>query len=77
MLWAMAAWTTIGLVANLAGALPLIGPLAGLAGGVFVFADPMHELWTKKRVTLADLPRLTRELPSGVPDAVPDARRIF
>ena len=45
------------------------------ASAVFLYSDPFHRIWPRRRVTLADLPRLQGGLPSSVPDSIPEAVR--
>lgn len=47
---------------------------AGLSAA-FLYADPFHRVWPRRRVTLADLPRLEGDLPTSVPAAMPEAVR--
>ena len=50
--------------------------LVAAASAAFLYADPLHRIWPRRRVTLADLPRLQGDLRPAVPDAFPEALRI-
>jgi hypothetical protein len=47
----------------------------GLASGLFIYADPFRRIWPRRRVMIADLPRLRRDLTPEVPNAVPERIR--
>ena len=56
------------------GGLSWVHVFAGLTAA-FLYADPFHRVWPRRRVMLADLPRLEGDLPASVPDALPEAIR--
>ena len=41
----------------------------------FLYADPFHRIWPRRRVTIADLPRLQGELPGDVPEGLRETVR--
>ncbi len=43
---------------------------------VFLYADPFHRIWPRRRVTLADLPVHRPDLRSELPDATPETVRV-
>ncbi len=45
------------------------------ASAAFLYADPLHRIWPRRRVTLADLPRLQGDLPTTGPEAIPETVR--
>lgn len=49
--------------------------LVALLSGLFLYADPFHRIWPRRRVMVADLPRLRRELSTRVPNAPPETIR--
>lgn len=75
-LWVLTIWS--GTSFGAAGAVAWSGGpswehLLALLSGVALYADPWHRIWPRRRVMVADLPRLRRELPTGAPDALPNA----
>jgi hypothetical protein len=43
--------------------------VVGLLSAAFLYADPLHRIWPRRRATIADLPRLRRELTPKEPEA--------
>ena len=46
-LWLYAFWTFGNMVSVFTGAPNLLGPVLGLAAGVFVWRDPRHLIWIR------------------------------
>jgi hypothetical protein len=46
-----------------------------VASAAFLYADPFHRIWPRRRVTLADLPRLQGELPTSTPEGLRETVR--
>jgi hypothetical protein len=63
-LWYLAAGCTASASLLVTGQSQDIAPFFGLAVAAFVFADPFRAIWSRRRVTLADLPRAS-ETTSG------------
>ena len=49
--------------------------VVAVATAVFLYADPFHRIWPRRRVTLADLPRLQGDLPAELPDGLREVVR--
>lgn len=45
------------------------------ASAWFLYSDPFHRIWPRRRVTLADLPRLQGDLPTRTPEGIPETVR--
>jgi hypothetical protein len=45
------------------------------ASAIFLYADPFHRIWPRRRVTIADLPRLQGDLPTGYPEGLRETVR--
>jgi hypothetical protein len=73
-LWFEAVGSGAGLVLYLSGLPRDLSLVVGLAAGAFVFVDPMHLLWDRQRVTVADLRKVTPDAPREQPEAVPATR---
>jgi hypothetical protein len=46
--------------------------LVAMVLGLGIYADPFKRIWPRRRVMVADLPRLRRELHQDVPNALPE-----
>jgi hypothetical protein len=46
------------------------------ASAWFLYSDPFHRIWPRRRVTVADLPFFQRDLPSRIPEGLPESLRI-
>ena len=57
------------------GGLSWIHVVAGLSAA-FLYADPLHRIWPRRRVTLADLPLLQGDLRAELPDAIMERVRV-
>jgi hypothetical protein len=49
--------------------------LFAAASAAFLYGDPFHRIWPRRRVTLADLPRLQGDLPTRVPEGLAETVR--
>lgn len=57
----------------------VIGAPAGLSwihvfaalSAAFLYSDPLHRIWPRRRVTVADLPLLQGDLRTELPEATP------
>jgi hypothetical protein len=61
-------------VVGASGDLSWIHVFAALTAA-FLYADPFHRVWPRRRVTIADLPRLQGDLPVELPDALREVVR--
>ena len=61
-------------VVGASGDLSWIHVVAALSAA-FLYADPFHRVWPRRRLTVADLPRLRGDLPVDLPDGVPEVVR--
>jgi hypothetical protein len=57
------------------GGLSWIHIFAG-ASALFLYADPLHRIWPRRRVTLADLPILQGDLRREIPDRIAERVRV-
>jgi hypothetical protein len=75
VLWFLAGWAGGGFFLYLAGVSLEPAPIVGFALGAFVFADPAHLFWVRRRTTLADLETLGAKRSADQPVALPAPRR--
>lgn len=72
-LWVLTIWSGTDVVSFSRGLSWEV--VLGLASGLFIYADPFHRIWPRRRVMIADLPRLRRELSNEIPRGVPEPAR--
>jgi hypothetical protein len=56
VLWLFAAWYAWNVLAWAVGLPTIVGPLIGLAVGLFVGLDPLHAIWRRRPETSSDAP---------------------
>ena len=67
VLWLLAVWTVMGMVAAFTGMPSVIAPAVGLLVAALVWRDPTGRLWNERvdrariQRRLADLPRVTEQ----------------
>jgi hypothetical protein len=50
--------------------------VVGLVTAILMYADPFHRIWPRRRVTIADLPLLRRDLATPATGSVPQDIRV-
>lgn len=72
VLWTLTIWAGTDVVADSSGV--AVEDALGLITGALIYLDPMHRIWPRRRVTVADLPRRSRILRREMPAATPEAQ---